>query len=109
MLPKPSSPTPLRRSRPPPPTCHYHPTFLSGTALATDLAVMEVAEVSVLFFVGDVQKIEITKGNNLDEESQIHFAVSGVAPSLVRPTTLWHLLNITPAWRPPKCTKAGAW
>ena len=53
------------------------------------------------FFLGDVHKIEITKGDNVDAESEIHFANSGVALP-VRPTTLWHLGN-------PKCTKAGAW
>ena len=86
---------------PPPPTCPYHPTFLSCTAPATDLAMMEVAEHSGLFFVGDVHQIEICKGDNVDAESEIHFAIS--LPPPVRPTTLWHLLNTAPAWRPPRC------
>ena len=91
-----------------PPTCPFHPTFLSRSAPSSDLAVMEIAEQSILFFVGSVHKIEICKGDNVDAESEIHFAMSGVSP-LVRPTTLWHLLNTAPAWRSPKCTKAGAW
>ena len=62
------------------PTCPYHPTFLSRTAPATDLAVMEVAKHSVLLFVGDVHEIKFTKGDNVDAESEIHFAISGVAP-----------------------------
>ena len=49
-----------------PPTCPYHTTFLSRSARATDLAVMEVAEHSVLFFVGLVHHIEITEGDNID-------------------------------------------
>ena len=109
-LPKPSSRTPPTRSQPPPPppTCPYHPTFLSPTAPATHLAVMEVAEHSVLFFVGDAQQIEITKEDNVNAESEIRFAISGVAPP-GRPTMLWHMLNTAPAWRPPKCTNARAW
>ena len=51
----------------------------------------------MLFFVGLVHQIEITKGGNVDAESEIHFAISGVAPP-VRPTTLWHLGNTAPAW-----------
>ena len=34
-----------------PPTCPYHPTFLSRSAPATGLAVMEIAEHAVLFFL----------------------------------------------------------
>ena len=45
-----------------PPTCPYHPTFLSRSAPVADLAVMEIAEHSVLFFVGDQHKIEMCKG-----------------------------------------------
>ena len=105
-------PGPLRR--PPqavpagPPTCPFHPTFLSRSAPSSDLAVMEIAEHSVLFFVGNVQQIKICKGDSVDAESEIHFAIPGVAPP-VRPTTLWHLLNTAPEWRLPKCWKAGAW
>ena len=103
-----SCPGPLRR-RPRggpgrPPTCPFHPTFLSRSAPSSDLAVME----SMLFFVGSLHQIEICKGDNVDAESEIHFAMSDVAPP-VRPTTLWHLLNTAPAWRSPRCTKAGAW
>ena len=90
------------------PTCPFHPTFLSRSAPSTDLAVMEIAEHSVLFFVGNVHRIEICKWDNVDAESEIHFAISGVAPP-VRPTTLWPHLNTAPAWRLPKCLKAGAW
>ena len=93
-----------------PPTCPYHPTFLSLSAPATDLAVIEIAEHSVLLFVGTVHKFEICKGYNVDAELVIHFAISGVAPPPpVRPTTPWHLLSTALAWRPPKCSKAGAW
>ena len=93
MLPRPSLPTPSRRCRPPPPLAPtMHPTFLSRTAPATDLAVMVVAQHSVLFFVGDVHQIEITKGDNVNAELEIQFDISGIAPP-VRPTTLWHLLN----------------
>ena len=70
---------------PPPPTCPYHATVISRSAPATDLAVMEVAEHLVLFFVGDVHRIEITKGDNVDAESEIHFTISGVAP----PPPMW--------------------
>ena len=91
-----------------PPTCPFHPTFLSRLAASSDLAVMEIPEESILFFVGNVHQIEICKGEDVDAQSQIYFAISGVAP-LVRPTTLWHLLNTAPAWRLPKCSKARAW
>ena len=78
-----------------PPTCPFQPTFLCRSAPSPDLAVMEVAEQGMLFFVGSVHQIEICKGDNVDAESEIHFAMSGVAPP-VRPTTLWHLVNIAP-------------
>ena len=91
-----------------PPTCPFHPTFLSRSAPSSDLAVMEIAEQSMLFFVGSVHQIKNCKGDNVVAESEIHFAISGVAPP-VQPTTLWHMLNTAPAWRSPKCTKAGAW
>ena len=90
-----------------PPTCPFHPTFVSRSAPASDLAVIEVGEQCMLFFVGSVHRIELCKGDSLDAESQIHFAMSGVAPP-VRPTTLWQLVNTTPAWRLPRCSKAGA-
>ena len=91
-----------------PPTCPFHPTCLSRSAPASDLAVIEVGEQCTLFFVGSVHQIEVGKGDNVDAESEIHFAMSGVAPP-VRPTTLWHLVNTAPACRSPKCSKAGAW
>ena len=78
-------PGPLRRrprggpGRPPPPTCPYHPTFLSRSAPSSDLAVMEIAEQSTLSFVGSLHQMEMRKGDNVDAESQIHFAMSGVA------------------------------
>ena len=90
-----------------PPTCPFHPTFLSRSAPSSDLAVMELAEHSMLFFVRSVHQIEICKGDSADAESEIHFAMSGVAPP-VRPTTLWHLVNTAPAWRSPRCSKTGA-
>ena len=91
-----------------PPTCPFHPTFLSRSAPAFDLAVIEVGEQCMLFFVGSVHQLEVCKGDSADAESEIHFAMSGVAPP-GRPTTLWHLANTAPTWRSPKCSKAGAW
>ena len=88
-----------------PPTWPFHPTCLPRSAPSTNLAVMEIAEHSVLFCVGNVHQIENPKGNNVNAESEIHFAISGVAPR-VRPTTLRHLPNTPPAWR---CSKAAAW
>ena len=95
-----------------PPTCPFHPTFLSRSAPNSDLAVMEIAEQSMLWdpilFVGSVHQIEIFNGDNVDAESEIQFAMLGVAPP-VRLTTPWYLLNTAPAWRSPKCSKVGAW
>ena len=53
-----------------PPTCTFHPTFLSRSAPGTDLAVMEITEHSGLFFVGNVHQIEICKGDNVDAAPQ---------------------------------------
>ena len=89
-----------------PPTCPFQPTFLCRSAPSSNLAVLEIAEQGILFFVGNVHEMEICKGDNVDADSEIHFAMSGVAPQ-VRPTTMWHLLNRAPAWLPPKCTKLG--
>ena len=108
LLPRPSSPTPPRRSRPFPPARPFHPTFLSRSAPASDLAVIEVGEQCMLFFVVSVHQIEVCKGDNVDAESEIHFAMSGVAPP-VWPTTLWHLVNTAPAWRARKCSNVGGW
>ena len=108
LLPRPSSPIPQSPSRPPPPTCPFHPTFLSRSGPASDLAVIEVGEQCMLFFVGSVHQPEVCKGDNADAESEIHFAMTGIAlPG--RPTTLWHLANTAPAWRSPKCAKYRAW
>ena len=63
-----------------PPTCPYHPTFLSRSAPADVLAVMEVAEHSVPFFAGIVHELEVTKEGYVDAEEEIHFAISGFAP-----------------------------
>ena len=63
-----------------PPTYPFHPTILSRSAPSSDLAVMEITEHIILFFVGNVHEIEICKGDNVDAESEIHFAKSGVAP-----------------------------
>ena len=91
-----------------PPTCPFHPTFLSRCAPSTDLAVTEIAEHNVLFFVRNVHQIEISKGSPVDAESEMHFAMLSVAPPL-RPSTMWHLLNTAPVWWLPKCSKARAW
>ena len=78
-----------------PPTCPFQPTFLPRCVPSSNLAVMDIAEQSMLFLVGSVHQTEICKGNNVDAESEILFAMSGVVPP-VRPTTLWHLLNTAP-------------
>ena len=93
-----------------PPSRPFHPTFLSRSAPSSNLAVIEVAEQCMLFFVGSVHQIqiEICKGDNVDAESEIHFDMSGVAAP-VRPTALWHLVNTAQAWWSPRCLKAGAW
>ena len=91
-----------------PPTCPFHHTFLSRSAPSSDLAVIEVAEQCMLFFVGSVHRMEMCKGDNGIAESEIHFAMSSVAPP-VRPSTLWYLVNRALAWRSPRCSKAGAW
>ena len=108
MLPRPSSPTPPESVPAGPPTCTFHPTFLSQSAPASDLAVIEVGEQCMLFFVGSVHQIEVCKGDNADAESEILFAMTGIACPK-QPTTLWHLANTAPAWRSPKCAKTGAW
>ena len=61
----------------------------------------------MLFFVGSMHQIEICKGDNVYAESEIRFAMSGVAPP-VRPTTLWHRVNSAPAWRSPRCSNVVA-
>ena len=91
-----------------PPTCPFHPTFISRSAPAADLAVIEVGPQCMLFFLGSVHQLEVVKGGDVDAESEIHFALSGIAPP-GRPTTLWHLVNTVPAWRSPKCARTGAW
>ena len=91
-----------------PPTCPFHPTFISRSAPASDLAVIEVGPQCMLFFVGSVHQLEVCKGGDVDAESEIHFALSGIAPP-GRPTTLWHLVNTVPTWRSPKCARTGAW
>ena len=91
-----------------PPTCPFHPTFLSRSAPASDLAVIEVGEQCMRFLVGSVHQVEVNKGENLDAESEIHFAMSGVAPP-GRPTTLWHLANTAPMCRSPRCAKSREW
>ena len=92
MLPKPSSPTPPESVPAGPPTCPFHPNFLSRSAPVSDLAVIEVGEHCMLFFVGSVHQIEVCKGDNAHAESEIHFAMTGIAPR-ERLTTLWHLAN----------------
>ena len=59
-----------------PPTCRpFHPTFLSRSAPSSDLAVMEVTEQCMLFFVGSVHQREICNGDNVNSEAEIHFAM----------------------------------
>ena len=68
-----------------PPTCPFHPTFLSRSAPASDLAVIKVGEQCMLFFVGSVHQLEVCKGDNADAESEIHFAMSGEVVLQPRP------------------------
>ena len=63
-----------------PPTCPFHPTFISRSAPASGLAVIEVGPQCMLFFVGSVHQLEVAKGGDVDAESEIHFALSGIAP-----------------------------
>ena len=49
-----------------PPTCPFHPIFISRSAPASDLAVIEVGEQCMLFFVGSVHQLEVCKGDNVD-------------------------------------------
>ena len=63
-----------------PRTCPYHPTFPSRSAPADILAVLKVAEHSVLFFASLVHQLEVTKDGTANEEEAINFAISGVAP-----------------------------
>ena len=55
--------------------------------------------------MGLVHRFEICKGDYVDAESKIHFAIRAAAPPPppVRPTTPWHLLRTAPSWRPPNC------
>ena len=108
MQPRPSSRTPPELVPAGPPTCPFYPTFLSWSAAASDLAVIEVGEQRTLFFVGSVHRLEVGKGDDAVAELEIHFAMTGIAPP-GRPTTLRHLANTAPAWRWPKCLKAAAW
>ena len=87
-------------------TCPFHPTFISRSAPTSDLAVIEVGPQCMPFFVGSAHQLEVCKGGNVDAESEIHFAISGIAPP-GRRTTLWHLVNTVPAWRSPKCARPG--
>ena len=91
-----------------PPIPPYHPSFLSRSAPASNLAVIGIAKQTVLVFVGSMNHIEIYKGNNVDAELEIHSPCQALPPP-VRPTTLWHLLSTAPAWRLPRCSKARAW
>ena len=88
----------------------YHPTFLFRCNPADDLAVLEVGEHSVLFFVGVVHQLEVMKDDTVDEVIPISFAISSVPPPpLVRPTTMWYLVNTALAWRRVKQSGAGGW
>ena len=58
--------------------------FLVGKEVVGRVGLWEggaTQEESVLFFVVKVHRIEIIKDNNVDAESQIHFAISGVIPT----------------------------
>ena len=78
--------------RPPPqtlpagcPTCPFHPNFISRSAPASDLAVIEVRPQCMLFFVGSVHQLEVAKGGDVDVESEIHFAFPALPPRVGRP------------------------
>ena len=86
MLPRPCLLTPPRCPRRPPPRAPTTPpTFLSCFAPADVLAMLEVAEHSVLFFAGLVHQLEVTKDGTVDEGEAINFAISGIAPPPPRP------------------------
>ena len=55
--------------------CPYHPAFLSHFAPADVLAVLEVAEHSLLFFAGLLHQLEVTKDSTLNEGEAIHSAI----------------------------------
>ena len=78
-----------------PPTCPYHPTFLTRSSPADDLAVPEAGEHSKLFFLGVVHQLEVVKDGTVDEVTPITFAICSAPRS---PHTLWHLVNTAPAW-----------
>ena len=54
-----------------PPTCPFHPTFLSRSAPASNLAVIEVGEQCMLFFVGRVHQLEVCKGEMRSRRSTL--------------------------------------
>ena len=90
------------------PSCPYHPTLLSRCAPATDPAVMEIAEHSVLFLWGRCTRSRSARGTTSMRNPR-STSPSGALPPAVRPTTLWHLLSTNRAWRLLRCSKAGAW
>ena len=57
-------------------------------------SVIEVGAHCMLFFVGSVHKLEVSKGNYADARSEVQFAMTGIA-ALEQPTTLWHLASPT--------------
>ena len=63
-----------------PPMCPYRPTFLSCFAPANALAVLEVAEHSVLFFAGMVHHLEVNKDGTVHKGEAINFAISAPPP-----------------------------
>ena len=64
-----------------PPICAYRATFLSRSAPANDLAVVEYGEQSVLFFLGLVHPLGVPTDGTADEATSIAFAISSVAPT----------------------------
>ena len=68
-----------------PPTCPFHCTFLPRSAPTSDLAVMEIAEQSILFFVGSVHHIEICKGDNVDAGRRSPSPCRALPPRCARP------------------------
>ena len=68
-----------------PPTCSFHPTFLSRSAPSSGLSVMEIAEQSMFFFVGSVHKIEICKGDNIEPSRRSTSPCRALPPRCGRP------------------------
>ena len=87
------------------PTCEFHPVFLSRSS--PHIAHLPVGEGHVVFWQGPYQ-LEVRKTKPTDVNAPIRFALGGVVPP-ARSATAWQLINVVPAWSPPKQAKSGLW